>query len=286
MSKKSRRKSRRVAVTIAAPVARNKTRRVAVVALCGALAVLLAGGSVAHWRGARLGSFAAAFMQATPTPTLLSLSKEYVYAGGRLVATEEPAGAASAAGPADLVATATQTTQVSLTWSAPASGAVDHYVVERAQSVNGPYSPLSPDPTGTGFTDGTAAAGTAYLYHVKAVFAGGASSAYSSPDLATTVVFTDDPLTQGVTTIKAQHFDELRQAVGAVRALANLQPAAWTDQTLAGSSIKAAHVEELRTNLDQALAALGITTTPYSDAPLAGVFVKKVHLEELRQRLR
>jgi hypothetical protein len=279
-------KRKRVKAARSAPLPRKKhLSRAAVVGVCCALAISVAGGALSHWGGGgRIAALTSGFVQATPTP--LTLSKEYVYAGGRLVATEEPALAPTSAGPTNLVATATQPTQVSLVWSAPASGTVDHYVVERAQSVSGPYSQLSPDPTPAGFTDNTAASGAAYLYRIKAVFAGGASSSYSNTDLATTMIFTDDPLTAGVTMIKAQHLDELRQAVNAVRALANLQPASWTDPSLSGVAIKSAHLQELRTNLDQALSALGVVTSPYTDPSLASAFIKKVHIEELRARVK
>src|SRR5207237_3641318 len=45
-------------------------------------------------------------------------------------------------------------------------------------------------------------------------------------------VFTDDTLVAGVTTAKAQHILELRQAIDALRAVAVLTPAPWTDPTL------------------------------------------------------
>lgn len=265
-----------------APPARP--RKIVVVSLCLLLASAAALGGASALRSSCYLATASLFAQSTPPP--LTLSKEYVYAGGRLVATEEPTGATPAAGPTNLAAAATQATQVALSWSPPAAGTVDHYVVERTQNVGSSYVPLTPNPTTTGFTDGTAGAGVSYLYRVKAVFAGGASSGYSNTDLATTVIFTDDPLVAGVTTIKAQHLAELRQAVGAMRDLANLQAATWPDQALPGVPIKAAHVLELRASLDQALAALGLGVPPYTDPALAGVNIKKVHFEELRQRVK
>jgi hypothetical protein len=79
---------------------------------------------------------------------------------------------------------------------------------------------------------------------------------------------------------------ELRQAVNAIRAAANLSAATWTDATLNSSvNVRAVHLEELRTNLDQALTALGLPVSSYTDAALSGVLIKKVHLDELRQRV-
>ncbi|MDT7541981.1 MAG: hypothetical protein QOE33_1885 [Acidobacteriota bacterium] len=101
--------------------------------------------------------------------------------------------------------------------------------------------------------------------------------------------FTDDTLTVGVTTAKAQHIIELRQAVDALRAVAGLAPAAWTDATLAPTVtiIKAVHITELRAYLDEAATQLGYPTSPYTDPSLgAGFTIKRVHIEELRQRIR
>ena len=82
---------------------------------------------------------------------------------------------------------------------------------------------------------------------------------------------------------------ELRQAVDALRAVAGLSPAPWTDATLppASSFIKAIHILELRSYLDDVAGRLGYATSPYTDPALgAGFTIKRVHIEELRQRIR
>jgi hypothetical protein len=102
-------------------------------------------------------------------------------------------------------------------------------------------------------------------------------------------IFTDDTLVPGVTTAKAQHIIELRQAIDAMRAVAGLQPASWTDATLVPTTtvIKAVYIQELRTYLDDAATRLGYTTQPYTDPSLTMSYViKRVHIEELRQRIR
>ena len=101
-------------------------------------------------------------------------------------------------------------------------------------------------------------------------------------------VFTDDTLTVGQTTAKAQHILELRQAVDAMRAVAGLSGAPWTDPGLAASgTIKAAHILDLRTFLNDAATRLGYPTSGYTDPSLTtGFTIKRVHIEELRQRLR
>jgi hypothetical protein len=115
---------------------------------------------------------------------------------------------------------------------------------------------------------------------------------YSKPNafayLPTT--FTDNTLVAGLTTVKAQHITELRQAVDALRAVAGLPaPAPWTDFTLQPFStvIKAIHIIELRAYLEDAAGRLGYATGSYTDSMLtSGYVIKRVHIEELRQRIR
>jgi hypothetical protein len=95
-----------------------------------------------------------------------SPSKEYIYAGGRLVATEEPASSGCGTPPptpGNLVATAQSTTSVLLNW-AFSPGA--HYEVQRRQSIapGTDWATLSPNPGSNTFTDNGVVANTAYLY--------------------------------------------------------------------------------------------------------------------------
>ena len=188
--------------------------------------------------------------------------------------------------PGNLVATATSTSSVSLTWSA-SSGSVDHYEIQRSTSRNGPFTTLTPT-TSTSFTDNSVTSGTTYIYRVRAVNSQGNYSDFSNIDIATTIIFADDPLVVGVTVIKAQHLTELRQAVNAVRAAAALTAATWTDSAPLGVVVKAVHVNELRTNLDQARGLLGLSTGSYTEPTLTpGVtVVKAIHIQQLRDRVK
>src|SRR6266571_4951545 len=88
---------------------------------------------------------------------------------------------------------------------------------------------------------------------------------------------------------KAQHIIELRQAVDALRAMAGLGPAPWTDPTLSPFStiIRAVHVLELRSFLEDAASRLGYPAGTYTDPGLTtGFVIKRIHMEELRQRIR
>jgi len=105
----------------------------------------------------------------------------------------------------------------------------------------------------------------------------------SNSDLATTIVFTDDPVVATSTIIKAVHVTELRTAVNAIRAAAGLPPANFTDTLSAGIFMKRIHITELRSNLDEARVALGLIAMQYTDPALAaGTIIKAAHIRELR----
>lgn len=228
----------------------------------------------------------------TPPPPL---SKEYVYAGGRLVATEEPTPGPTPppAGPlpTNLIATATSASSVSLTWVAPAGNVVG-YVVERQGNPNSQPVEIPTGSSSTFFNDSTTAGDYAYLYRVKAAFAGGGYSGYGNRDIATTVMFTDGQL-QGVA-VKAVHLTELRRAVNAVRALVpNLGAASWTYPDPVSSpaeqrrAIYLEDVTDLRVKLDDALGPLGLLTTYPPNPPLTrGAPVSGDHFEQIRNRVR
>ncbi|HEV2765667.1 MAG TPA: fibronectin type III domain-containing protein, partial [Pyrinomonadaceae bacterium] len=200
------------------------------------------------------------------------------------------AAAVFAAPPPNLSVTSASALQISLSWNAPA-GVVNYYRVERATNISGPYAHIA-DAYTTTFTDSSVAPGTAYLYRVRAVtnVTNVDISSPSNTALGLAMSYTDDPLVAAVTVIKAQHFNELRQGVNAVRVLAGLGAASWTDPTLTPQAtvVKAVHVRELRDRLDEALSRLGVGTPLYTDHILStgagGTTIKKVHVEELRLR--
>ncbi|HKR63832.1 MAG TPA: hypothetical protein VJZ00_08875, partial [Thermoanaerobaculia bacterium] len=137
--------------------------------------------------------------------------------------------------------------------------------------------------TFTNFTDETVTAGNAYVYKVRALDASSRASSYGTPDVATTIFFTNDPFVAGTTTIQATHVTELRQAVNAVRAAAGMGAFSFTDASLAGVSVKTTHVDQLRTALTAARATLGLTTLSFTDPALsAGMLIKAAHFQELR----
>jgi hypothetical protein len=178
--------------------------------------------------------------------------------------------------PAGFVATATSTTQVSLSWTASATAT--SYTVERIVDNVTTTIPSA----GISITD-TVSPSKVIAYRVRANNAGG-SSAFTSRNLATTMTFTNDPLVINGTGVKRVHLIELRAAVNAARATAGLEAAVLTDPTITVGVTrpKAVHITELRTALNQALTLLAIPLPTYTPTASSGSVVRAVHVQELR----
>ncbi len=185
----------------------------------------------------------------------------------------------------NVVATATSGTDVDVTWSA-VPGAVSYQIHRKA--AGGSFTQVGTSAT-TNFTDNTAVAGNSYLYAVKWVNGSAIASALSTPDIATTIFYTDPTLAVGSTGVKTIHITELRTAIAAVRSLAGLGAFSYTDPTLTAgvTLIKLAHLTELRTSLEAAMTILGFPAGLYTDpAPIALITaIKAVHVEEVRNRM-
>jgi hypothetical protein len=173
-----------------------------------------------------------------------SPSKEYIYAGGKLIATEEPAAAPPV--PTGVVAIPSGTaTTISVRWSA-SPGAVS-YTVQRRTTVNDPNPMTLPTTTTNSLTDNVPTGGMTYLYYVSANGPGGISSAYSTltpTSFATAISFfsftgsSAPPLAAG-SVIYAVHINTIRNAIDAVRHAAGLQPFSYNYSILTGSTILA-----------------------------------------------
>src|SRR5436190_2068776 len=179
--------------------------------------------------------------------------------------------------PTNVVAAATSTTAVGVSWTA-AGGATSYNVY---RSTDGVTYALAGSTGTTSLNDGGRAVNTAYLYKVRSV--NGGESADSNRDLATTVIFTDPTLTTG-TSLRPAHITELRTAVDAVRTLAGLGARSYTDTTITATTpIKRLHVIDLRTALDAARSNLSLSALTYGESITVNVTtVKASHLNELR----
>ncbi len=107
--------------------------------------------------------------------------------------------------------------------------------------------------------------------------------------VTTTFSFTDDPLSQGLTLVKAAHMVELQNAVATLRANNQLTPFPFTDAPLAvGTTVKAVHITELRTALDAVFTKRGRAVITYTDPAIAPTVtpIKAVHVSDLRLAVR
>lgn len=186
--------------------------------------------------------------------------------------------------PANVVASATSTSQVTISWSAVAGAAT--YEIQRSLNfgaANNGFTTLTTTASLSVNNSGLTA-NTTYLYKVRAIN-GATMSAFSTIDPATTTVFTDDPLNTGVAA-KAVHITQLRTAVNSMRAAANLGAQSFTDPGPAsGAIIKALHQNELRTALNQARTAIGLSAIVYTDPPTVtggATPIKAAHIVNLR----
>jgi hypothetical protein len=136
--------------------------------------------------------------------------------------------------------------------------------------------------------DNTTVPGTTYKYRVRVMQDLNVYGPYSNWQVASTISFSDDPLTAGSSVIESQHFQELRQAVAAVRSVAGLPAPTWTDANLQGLPVKSLHLTEIRNQLNQAFDALQIARPDYTDPIIVpGVTViKAAHIQEIRQAIK
>ena len=185
--------------------------------------------------------------------------------------------------PAGLTATATSTTTVSVMWL-PVSGA-DHYEVF-SRSNSAPFV-LRGISASTQFPDSGLTPAVTYLYEVRAVSASGVTTAFSSSDPATTIIFTNDPLAIGSTVVKAIHINELRQAVSAMRLTAALPATTFTGSISVTTTIQAIHINQLRSALSEARAAFALGSVYTDDPVVAGsTAIKSIHVQEIRDAVK
>ena len=180
-----------------------------------------------------------------------------------------------------VAASALSSSEVLVSWSpTPCATAYDVY---RRAAVSTGFVKITT--TASSFiVDNAVSPDTAYLYAIKAVNGGGEISLLGPPDLATTTVLSD-VLESGVTVIRARNLMEVRRGVNAVRTLAGLSPAPFTDLTLtpAVTTIKAIHILEPRAALADARWILGFPDISYTDPSLTpqGSIVKTSHVYEI-----
>jgi spore germination protein YaaH len=154
--------------------------------------------------------------------------------------------------PAAVTATATSASTVRVMWNA-VTGATSY---EIRRSAGGGFAVAGTSPSNS-WTDTGLTPNRSWLYTVRAI-GPDRVSVDSAPDVATTTIFSDDPLIVRSTSVKAAHVAELRAAVNAMRTLAGLGAYPFADGIAPGATIKASQIAELRTALSAALTTLGL----------------------------
>ena len=201
------------------------------------------------------------------------------YSGSTSNAVTQEVGPSGFGAPQLVAATALSASTVQITWAAVAGAA--SYDVYRSTSSSSAYVPIA-SPSTTSFLDTGRAPNTTYLYKVRSRSASGTPTGFSALETATTIVFTDAVLNATVP-VKAVHVTELRTAVNAMRAAANLSPIAFTALT-PGATVSRTHVTELRTALNGARSTLGLPSIAYTDPTITAqsTVIKAIHFTQLR----
>jgi flagellar hook assembly protein FlgD len=200
-----------------------------------------------------------------------------------LLASAQPRVRVNALTPPTLVTTTLSTTSVNLRWSA-VPGATEYDVYRRANG--SALVAIATVAANTNFFNNAVTANTTYYYQVVA--RSSSESVAGNVDIATTVAFTDDPIT-ATTFVRAAHIDELRTAANYARKSAPpLAPATWTNATLAGRIIVTEDIEEVRAAINGARSTANMASFTFSDVPLVktSTAIRKAHLKELRQALK
>jgi hypothetical protein len=150
----------------------------------------------------------------------------------------------------------------------------------------GDYRLRGDSPYATGATDGTdigADVGTAAVMASNAAI--GIATVGGAQGIPAGTPFLDEPLLAGYM-VRAGHFTELRNRIGARRTHCGLDPFPWTDATLTPGStpVRAVHVTELRAALNAAYAACRLPIPTYTDPAITPgeTMIRAVHIAQLR----
>jgi hypothetical protein len=184
-----------------------------------------------------------------------------------------------------VVATATSSTNVQVTWSGSCATTCRIY---RSRF----NDKLTYDLAGSGispFVDLGVTAGHAHLYKVRAF--NGTESVDSNTDLANTTMYTNT-IVAGTSVIQAADINQMRDAADAVRTLAGMPAGAYTwgsgspARITAGTVIHAADILQLRTNLDDAYFGLFSVHLTFTNTITAGSStVQAIDFNEIRGKM-
>jgi hypothetical protein len=130
---------------------------------------------------------------------------------------------------------------------------------------------------------GTFQPGTTYFWQVRATNGGAWSAVRSFTTRAALVAFSDHPLVAGTTPVRAQHVQELRTAINALRAQLEMAAFDFGPAVAPGHPVQALHLSGLRAALAEVFAAVGRPLPLAEPAITARVTpIRASHLTELR----
>jgi len=186
--------------------------------------------------------------------------------------------------PTNLSASPLSATSVLVTWQ-PGLNATTHELWRA--SGGGAYVIVSLNASSP-YVDTNVPTGSTSLYKVRGSN-GTSVSSFSNVDFATTVVFTDDPLSPGLL-IRAAYLQQIRAATNAMRAAAGLAAATFTDDPVVANQtpIRAVYIAEARTLLSQALTAMGFPAPAFTDPTLIAnqTLIRAHYFQELRDAVK
>ncbi|MBV9493095.1 MAG: hypothetical protein JOZ54_02530 [Acidobacteria bacterium] len=172
---------------------------------------------------------------------------------------------------------------IQLSWSAasPPAG-VRSYIIRRRYNSIGYRDYQTVSSSTHAAVDALTDPDTAYIYRVVVVDNNGIRSAESVPDVATTTVFTDDPVSAGVTLVKGIHVSQLRRAIDALRRSASISPF-WSSYTAPTGTVPAQHMIDMRSAMGAARSSLGLPAISYTTTNLlAGSPILGSDFQQLR----
>jgi YD repeat-containing protein len=188
--------------------------------------------------------------------------------GAAVVTVSEPPPAT----PSGLIATATTTTRVDVSWSSPDTD-VQFEVYRNGQ--------LIATTTAQSLED-TVLPSKSYYYAVRGVRAGVAGG-WSNKDLATTVAFAT--IVARTTTVSDEHFLQLQQAVNYARQAVGLPDATYTAGVGPKLTVYKQHIYDLRNALNAACSVLNIVPS-YERADLTKATIKAKDVTEIQDILK
>lgn len=145
---------------------------------------------------------------------------------------------------------------------------------------HGAWTVIAPNVTGDSFVDTNVINTSAYVYAVRAHSTGGATSAESNSDIATTATLA----LPGDHRIRASDILSTRPLVNSLRTAAGLTTFTFTDATVVGVYVRAVHMTQLRTALNQARTALGFAALTFTNPTITPNVtpVRFIDITELR----